>query len=106
MRVTSPLVPTIQTFRGAQFRSTYQTFSGSGIDVVVAPRRQPVTCSEPQITAGPEPQAGSRVSVMAASAVPDSFALSSPRYITPCLKMYVCDPWLALDWPVAFASHG
>src|SRR5690242_20982636 len=79
IRVTCPFFATIQIFRGAQSRSTHQTFSLSGINEFSEPRRQPVTCSDPQITAGPEPHAGSRVRMIGASADPDSFALSSPR---------------------------
>ena len=37
MRVTAPSGPTIQTLRGAQLRSTNQTFSGSGMRVLSAP---------------------------------------------------------------------
>ena len=68
MRVTAPSSPTIQTLRGAQSRSTYQTFSGSGISWLSAPFFQPVTASEPQMTAGPSPQDGSRVRMIGASA--------------------------------------
>src|SRR5512133_4208488 len=92
IRVTAPSGPTIQMLRGAQLRSAYHTLSGSGMNGLLAPRFQPETVSEPQMTAGPFPQEGSRVNTIGVSAVPDSAPSISPRYSTPSLKTYVCAP--------------
>ena len=51
--MTAPSLPTIQTLRGDQSRSAYQTLSGSGICGLSAPCFQPVTASEPQMIGRP-----------------------------------------------------
>ncbi len=79
MRRKSPSLRTSHTPRGAKFKSAHQTFSGSGTSRFVAPFFQPVMRSEPQRTAGPWPQPGSRVRRIGAPGLPGSRTLNSPR---------------------------
>jgi hypothetical protein len=79
MRKESPSVRTSQTLRGAKFKSAHQTFSGSGMSLCVAPFFQPVMSSDPQRTAGPRPQTGSRVRRIGSPGLPASRTVNSPR---------------------------